>query len=371
MFCMLTVNTYWAPKANQTMHGFNRRRYQIQSLPVPVRGCCCCCRVDSFLLLVAISLVLFSSNCHAWNYGYQFGRLFNFPIRSTKSFMTTVGTHHNDKKMDDSGSNSGDNIIFPAMGHRPLLAVITAPNACETEDMMEKSFEVIRQAVQTQHVDLVSIRLIPHDNDEDNESWKQRAVTLTRRVVELSRDDKSCFGPTTTPALSTLPTVKVVCSSDLVDIAVVAKAHGIHVKERHLPLLADIVTQFDYPIVIGTSIHSLQLYSNDENIQPHYYFVGTCYMTRSHPEKMLATDLEGPQLPGQFKKLLTDIVLSQSIPVFAIGGIDDSNCHEPIAFGADGVAVIRAVLEADDPAKAVMRIQDNMQTVFQTRHIYC
>jgi thiamine-phosphate diphosphorylase len=317
---------------------------------ISVLSCCW-----DFLLLAA-SLVLLSFECHGWKYGCHFVRLQNFPRISARSTKTFIANAHQDDVESDS-------LVFPAMKHRPLLAVVTAPNACETEETMERSFEAIRQSVQTQHVDLVSIRLSINDGDGKNESCKQRAVTLTRRLVELSKG-RSC-GPMTTPALSSLPIFKVVCSSDLVPVAVEAEAHGVHVKERHLPILADIVAHFDYPIVIGTSIHSLKPYSND-SIQPHYYFVGTCYMTASHPEKMSISDLEGPQLPGKFKELLKRTSISK--PVFAIGGIDDSNCHEPVAFGADGVAVIRAVVEADDPAKAVMRLQDKMQEGLERRH---
>jgi thiamine monophosphate synthase len=44
----------------------------------------------------------------------------------------------------------------------------------------------------------------------------------------------------------------------------------------------------------------------------------------------------------------------------AIGGLDASNCHIPVEFGADGIATIRAVLEAEDPADSVRSIQANM-----------
>jgi thiamine-phosphate diphosphorylase len=298
----------------------------------------------------AISLLPNTSPCVGWLFGYHDGRLLHFRTRPRAATMPSVSDAHQDDFETDGK-------VFRAMGHRPLLAIITSPNSCETHDSMEASFEAIRQAVQTQYVDLVSIRLSSSDDEGDgeNESWRQRAVTLTKRLVELS------IGPTTTTTLSSLPTFKVVCSSDMVSVAVEANAHGVHVKERHLPILGDIVEQFDYPIIIGTSTHSLHSHPN-QIIQPHYYFVGTCYMTASHPEKSSPFDLEGPQLPGKFKKVLGR--RSKSIPIFAIGGIDDSNCHEPLAFGADGVAVIRAVVEADDPGKAVIRLQEKMREGF-------
>ncbi|KAL3903234.1 MAG: hypothetical protein SGILL_010523, partial [Bacillariaceae sp.] len=236
--------------------------------------------------------------------------------------------------------------VFPAMGQRPLLAVITEPDACHNDERMEATYEAIQNAVSTKQVDLVSVRL---DSAHDNSTGVlERASNLTRRLVELSRE-----------ADAASPMFQVVCSSDLVSVAVEAQAHGIHIKEHHLERGSDIVAQFDYPIIIGTSAHSIQSLpdSKEHTIRPHYYFVGTCYMTASHPEKN-AVDLEGPALPGEFKRGLAQQGLS--LPVFAIGGIDDTNCDEPVALGADGVAVIRAVLQADNPADMVSWLQEEM-----------
>jgi hypothetical protein len=47
-------------------------------------------------------------------------------------------------------------------------------------------------------------------------------------------------------------------------------------------------------------------------------------------------------------------------PVLAIGGIDESNCHIPIQFGANGVATIRAVLQAQSPLEVIQEIKSAM-----------
>lgn len=269
-----------------------------------------------------------------------------------------------DKASSNTTSSSNNhNVPFPALGQRPLLAVITAPDACDSPESMEVTWEALRQAVSTGMVDLVSIRLnnLSMDKDEGSSCTWERAVTLTKRLVELANkhsDDDDELS-------SRRPLFQVVCSSDLVSVAVEAHAHGVHIKEHHWQYqLPDIVAQFDYPILIGTSVHSLDAAAAKKDavhgIQPQYYFVGTCYMTQSHPEKA-AKDLEGPALPGKMKKALqTTATNANTIPIFAIGGIDDSNCHEPVALGADGVAVIRAVVQADDPAGAVRNILGNM-----------
>jgi len=195
-----------------------------------------------------------------------------------------------------------------------------------------------------------------------------------------------------------------------VSVAVKARANGVHVKEHHLHKLPDIVSRFDYPIVIGTSTHSVEsalrsyfhnddsdLSNQDDNEndgsprpsatrpKPHYYFVGTCYLTASHPEKTSQSQLEGPGLPGRVKEALLAAFESKgrgaitatdcshenalqktALPlhfprIMAIGGIDETNCHEPVELGADGVAVIRAVLQADCPVARVEEMQRNMR----------
>jgi len=119
-------------------------------------------------------------------------------------------------------------------------------------------------------------------------------------------------------------------------------------------------------VIIGTSAHSVDTaLSTWKKYKPDYFFVGTCYLTKSHPEKN-ASDLEGPTLPGIVRRRLHDerkVEDSHNVPhVFAIGGIDDENCHEPVVkYGADGVAVIRAVMQSSEPRQTVLEMKEQMQ----------
>eukprot|EP00536_Pseudo-nitzschia_multiseries_P016540 jgi/Psemu1/292580/fgenesh1_pg.1138_\ len=308
---------------------------------------------------------------------------------------------------------------FPT--HRPLLAIITESDACDSEEKARHTLEAIRAAVTTHGVDLVSVRLsLPpppsgendkgdNGNGEHYRGVLERARVLTEQLVRLSAEqgqqrkiDSPSSGSPTTPSdtCSNTP-FRVVCSSDLVSVAVEARAHGVHVKEHHLDRLPEILEQFDYPIVVGTSTHSVEsalvsCLDGDVDsgvrgrgrVRPHYYFVGTCYLTASHPEKTSEEQLEGPELPGRVRRALLERLrespcdagdhsgtrsdtrtgvsetnTTTRMPrVFAIGGIDATNCHHPVAFGADGVAVIRAVLQTERPSEAVQQIHDAMTT---------
>jgi thiamine monophosphate synthase len=96
-----------------------------------------------------------------------------------------------------------------------------------------------------------------------------------------------------------------------------------------------------------------------EVYRPDYIFVGTCYSTMSHPEKTTGM-LEGPKLPGQVCRTLQKLAGKKIPKVLAIGGLDASNCHIPVEYGADGIATIRAVMGAEDPVDSVRSIRANM-----------
>jgi thiamine-phosphate diphosphorylase len=53
---------------------------------------------------------------------------------------------------------------------------------------------------------------------------------------------------------------------------------------------------------------------------------------------------------------LAEICRTVDLPVIGLGGIDALNAAEVIRAGTDGVAVIRAILAADDPGAAAARL---------------
>lgn len=237
----------------------------------------------------------------------------------------------------------------------PCLALITEPDACDSDERMEETYTAIQRATKS-FVNLVSIRLAPSNSDE----VFLRAVELTKRLVALSSSIQSRKGAS----------FQVVCSSDWVEAAVQGGAHGVHVKERHLSKIPSIRNSFAYDICIGTSTHSVEsATSSFQQYQPDYYFVGTCFVTASHPEKSIQ-ELEGPTLPGAVKRALQDALPFDTTwcpSVIAIGGIGQENCDVPLSYGADGVAVIRSVMQAKEPSVVVASMQQRMKSALNAR----
>jgi thiamine-phosphate pyrophosphorylase len=57
-------------------------------------------------------------------------------------------------------------------------------------------------------------------------------------------------------------------------------------------------------------------------------------------------------------ELLRAAATKLTVPWFAIGGIDLSNVGDVVAAGAPGVAVVRAIRDAEDPERAARLLRD-------------
>ena len=77
-----------------------------------------------------------------------------------------------------------------------------------------------------------------------------------------------------------------------------------------------------------------------------YLVVGTVYPTPSHPG------------PASGVGLVTACA-TLGLPVIAIGGVTPAHVPELVAAGAYGVAAIRALWHAADPARAVTQFLDH------------
>jgi thiamine monophosphate synthase len=174
--------------------------------------------------------------------------------------------------------------------------------------------------------------------------------------------------------------------NDNLEAALDGQADGVHVKEHNADSIPYIrscrsnsnrIQQMKQhsnesnKFIIGTSTHDIESAINISRVyQPDYFFVGTCYLTSSHPEKKSLQDLEGPILPGKVKAALVHNHIenpsslhakNKKMPiVFAIGGINETNCHEPFINGSDGVAVIKAVMGATNPESIVLCMKAKM-----------
>lgn len=135
--------------------------------------------------------------------------------------------------------------------------------------------------------------------------------------------------------------------NDMVELAFELGADGIHVGQGDKSIL-DIAKEAKKPIILGLSINTLeQAHHWDSVAEVDYFGVGPIFPTPSKADHKPAVGLT-------FPKLLRDSGITK--PFVAIGGI--KACHTPILsqHGANGVAVVSALTQADNVAQAVQEL---------------
>lgn len=126
---------------------------------------------------------------------------------------------------------------------------------------------------------------------------------------------------------------------DRVDVAVLADADGVHVGAEDAPV--DEVRSKFGGLVVGASASSVGEAVDGEMRGADYLGAGAVFPSPTKP------DYEVLGLDG-----LRRVVEAVHVPVYAIGGITLDSVPAIKATGAWGVAVISAVLAADEPVRA-------------------
>lgn len=289
---------------------------------------------------------------------------------SSSSFHTT---HNKLVEIDDT--------IQSRWGKAPYVALLTEPDACSSLIKVEDTIQAIDNATVDGNINLVVVRV--NDNDIQGSEASVLKWALLKRLADMKKTRQF-----------------LLVVNDDVDIVLKALSEnipvdGVHVKEYKSHLIPSIRSRLEHAsicsfdttshhlndVIIGTSCHSIESGRKSYELSPRgpdYLFVGTCYLTQSHPEKDSTDQLEGPTLPGKVKEDLYHLYNSTNdndgdnddtkktllpLPpiIFAIGGIDQHNCHEPvISYGADGVATIRTVMQASNPSEVVQCMKSAM-----------
>jgi thiamine-phosphate pyrophosphorylase len=137
--------------------------------------------------------------------------------------------------------------------------------------------------------------------------------------------------------------------NDYVDIAIDAKADGVHLGQEDLDM--DQARKFSKgKLIIGGSVSSL---SEFEKVKDADYFgIGSVYPTKTKSD----TERGGVDLIRQIRPL-TDR------PLIGIGGITVQNLAPVIRAGCDGIAVISAIMSCDDIEHAVRELVHRIKEV--------
>jgi thiamine-phosphate pyrophosphorylase len=131
--------------------------------------------------------------------------------------------------------------------------------------------------------------------------------------------------------------------NDRVDVALAAGAAGAHLGQDDVPVGA-VRPHVPPGFILGTSVGSAAEADRARAEPADYWSIGPCFATATKSDA-------GPALgPAGFAALAR--LAPPALPLIGIGGIGAGNASLILRAGAAGVAVIAAVLGAEDPESA-------------------
>jgi thiamine-phosphate pyrophosphorylase len=133
--------------------------------------------------------------------------------------------------------------------------------------------------------------------------------------------------------------------NDRVDVALAAGAQGVHLGQTDLPpvLAREILGE---EAIIGLSIDALGQELAPDAARADYLGVGPVFATATKADAAPPLGLDGLRAVRQ----------GTDRPIMGIGGITPENAASVLLAGADGVAVVSALMGAADPTAAADRI---------------
>ena len=161
----------------------------------------------------------------------------------------------------------------------------------------------------------------------------------TREFIELALRLKALLKPYGVPLII----------NDRVDVALAADADGVHIGQSDMPYaMARRLLGPDR--IIGLSVENFDQIAEANKLDVDYIGISPVFATPTKTDTAAPFGLEG----------LRKAVELSVHPTVAIGGMNASTAAEVISTGTDGIAVVSAIVCADDPCAASRRLLETM-----------
>ena len=137
--------------------------------------------------------------------------------------------------------------------------------------------------------------------------------------------------------------------NDRIDLASAINADGVHLGDDDLPV-GVARAQLGSEALVGRSVSTVEGAKRAEEAGADYLGVGAVYETASKKTKPEQTEIGLERVQA--------VCEAVSIPVVGIGGVTHERAGDVVAAGADGVAVVSEITQADDPEAATRRLAE-------------
>jgi thiamine-phosphate pyrophosphorylase len=134
--------------------------------------------------------------------------------------------------------------------------------------------------------------------------------------------------------------------NDRIDVALAVGAAGAHVGQHDMPV-ARARRLLGRDRLLGVSVSTVEEALRAESDGADYLGVSPIYATPTKPDTPPAVGLAG----------LRALRAATRLPLVAIGGLTTANLLPVLRSGADGIAVVSAIMAADDPAAAARALR--------------
>jgi thiamine-phosphate pyrophosphorylase len=209
--------------------------------------------------------------------------------------------------------------LLRAARSTPLLHLVTDPRLPRAQLLA-----VIRVAAEN-GADWIQVR--------DHQASARELFDLAQAVVTLCR-----------------PRGVRVAVNDRIDVALAVGADGVQLGGPSLP--ATVARELVGALSIGVSVHSIESAVRVEAEGADWITFGHVFPTSSHPN-----------VTPRGVAALAQAAQAVHIPVIAIGGIGTCHVGPVIQAGAAGIAVMSAILDAPDPARATAELRQALDQV--------
>jgi thiamine-phosphate pyrophosphorylase len=186
-------------------------------------------------------------------------------------------------------------------------------------------------------------------------SWVRRMALAGVPTLQLrfKSDDRLAIAAEVRAAVQAVQgTDALLFINDHWQAAIEAQAYGVHLGQEDL-MQADLTAIRAAGLRLGLSSHGYAEMLRAASLGPSYIAMGAVYATTL---KRMATPPQGPARLGLYAQLMCNQA------TVAIGGIDAQRLPEVLASGVGSVAVVRALVTADQPEALAAELQANIFT---------